>query len=117
MTAFILPGKIMLVLAVLLFAWTQIVLFQNGTTVEHTQPTTKLIRTGPFQFTRNPIYVAMSVVLAGLALAYGNVWGLILLVPFVIAMDHCTIRLEENYLAREFGGDYTSYRNAVRRWI
>ena len=110
-------GKIGLVLGGLIMIWAQIVFRRHDTTTEHSKPTTSLIVDGPFRFSRNPIYVALIVIFIGLAMVYRNAWGLILVIPFGIAVLRFTIMPEEEYLEREFRAEYTHYRSSVRRWL
>jgi len=110
-------GRTVIVLGGLLMVWAQIVFRNHGTTTEHSKPTTALITGGPFRFSRNPIYLALILIFAGLSLAYGNAWGLIMTVLFLIVVVRFTIRPEEEYLARVFEADYSRYRSSVRRWL
>lgn len=81
------------------------------------KPTPELILSGPYQWSRNPIYLGMALVQAGLGVALGNAWLLLLLIPFVLLCQRHVIEREEAYLTRRFGDVYTSYRAAVRRWL
>lgn len=81
------------------------------------QPTSKLITSGVFAHSRNPLYLGGVCLLAGLALALNLVWGLILLLPSLVACHFMLILPEEQYLAATFGDDYRSYAATVRRWI
>jgi len=112
-----LVGKVVVALGGLLLIWAQVVLRRHGTTADHAKPTSTLVIDGPFRFSRNPIYLAIILIFAGLGIIHGNAWGLVMLLPFVIAVHLKTIIPEEGYLARQFGADYTSYREAVRRWL
>jgi protein-S-isoprenylcysteine O-methyltransferase Ste14 len=81
------------------------------------KPTPELILAGPFRLSRNPIYVGMALVQAGIGLALGNVWLLLLLVPTLWLLVRSVIAREEAYLARKFGEPYEAYRRSVRRWL
>jgi protein-S-isoprenylcysteine O-methyltransferase Ste14 len=77
----------------------------------------QMVTWGPYRFTRNPMYVGLTIGYAGEAVILRHVWPLILL-PFVLAyVDRIVIPLEERTLAGTFGADYTTYRTRVRRWI
>lgn len=106
-----------LLVGVLLLAWGMFVFWRKGTPADHTRPTTTLVTTGPFRFSRNPFYVGLLALMVGMSLAYANVWGLLLTVPVAWAIRRYTVRPEEAYLAREFGEEYERYRKSVRRWI
>jgi len=76
-----------------------------------------LVRTGPYRFTRNPMYLGLALLQAGLGLLWRQPWVLVMLAPVVVAMDRLIIAAEERYLAARFGDEYRSYRARVRRWI
>jgi protein-S-isoprenylcysteine O-methyltransferase Ste14 len=88
-----------------------------GTSVIPFKPTTALVTSGPYRFSRNPMYLGMAFRYIGVALALGVVWALITL-PFVIAaVDQLAIAIEEGYLVRKFGDPYCDYMKRVRRWF
>ena len=81
------------------------------------RPTTAIVESGPYRFTRNPMYVAMALAYFGLSLLLNSVWPLLLL-PFVLVLvDLSVIRREERYLVAKFGEPYREYCMRVRRWL
>lgn len=88
-----------------------------GTAVEPWKPTTAIVTSGPYRFTRNPAYVGMALAYAGIAILAGAIWPFATLVPTLIVVDRAVIAREERYLARRFGSEYTAYRARVRRWL
>lgn len=72
----------------------------------------RLIRSGPYQFVRNPIYTGIITGVAGTAIAIGKVSGLVA-VAIIFAVYSWKIRREEKLLAGEFGGEYAAYRREV----
>jgi protein-S-isoprenylcysteine O-methyltransferase Ste14 len=89
----------------------------NTTILPAGRPTTAIVETGPYRFTRNPMYLAMCVAYLGLSLTLNNVWALVLF-PFVlIVVDRSVIRREERYLTTKFGEPYQEYCGRVRRWL
>jgi protein-S-isoprenylcysteine O-methyltransferase Ste14 len=79
--------------------------------------TPELVTTGVYRFTRNPMYIALTLVLATLAAALDNGW-LLALVPVTLWVVYATaIRHEEAYLEAKFGAAYADYRSSVRRWL
>lgn len=80
-------------------------------------PTSRIISTGVFSVSRNPLYLGGVVVLAGIALAIQLLWVLILLVPSIVACHYILIAPEERYLAARFGEPYRTYTATVHRWI
>ncbi len=88
-----------------------------GTSVPTETPTTALVNRGPYRVSRNPIYVALSLLYAGIAITADNVWMLGLLAPVLAIMTNGVIEREEAYLERKFGEEYRSYKGSVRRWL
>jgi protein-S-isoprenylcysteine O-methyltransferase Ste14 len=88
-----------------------------GTSMVPMKPTTALVTTGPYRFTRNPMYLGMAFLYIAFALAFGVVWALILLPPVIAAVDQLVIALEEAYLVKRFGRQYCDYMARVRRWL
>ena len=81
------------------------------------ESTPEIISTGVYRFTRNPMYVGMALLQAGIGLALASAW-IIALVPVVLAVVYATaVRHEEAYLEEKFGAAYLSYKRSVRRWI
>jgi protein-S-isoprenylcysteine O-methyltransferase Ste14 len=76
-----------------------------------------IVDQGPYRFTRNPMYLGMTIILIGIAVRLGT-WSPILGVPvFMILVEHLWIRREEHWLTEAFGETYTQYRKRVRRWF
>ena len=84
--------------------------------VPHETPTA-LVATGPFRFSRNPIYLADLLILAGWSLTLGAPFALLLLLPFAWVLKTRFILPEEARAATALGPDYADYRTRVRRWI
>jgi protein-S-isoprenylcysteine O-methyltransferase Ste14 len=81
------------------------------------KPATALVTGGLNRFSRNPIYISLSLIYAGIALLANSAWALVLLVPLLIVMHYGVIVREERYLEMKFGEDYRRYKAAVRRWL
>lgn len=77
----------------------------------------RLVTTGPFNFTRNPIYVGNATLMAGIGLAFENLWFVLLGVISALAVDRLAIRREERHLAARFGQDWIDYASRVPRWL
>ena len=91
--------------------------YKAGTTVDVRLPTTAIITSGPFRYSRNPSYVAMSMLYLGIGVAADSIWVLALF-PIGFAVLHAGVVLrEEAYLERKFGDEFRAYKAAVRRWI
>jgi protein-S-isoprenylcysteine O-methyltransferase Ste14 len=81
------------------------------------KPSSALVTTGPYRFTRNPMYLGMAFLYVALAFALGLVWPLILLPVVIAAVDRLVIAIEEAYLVRRFGQPYCDYMTRARRWL
>ncbi len=103
--------------ALLLFAWAVLTMFRAGANIPTHQPTTVIVSHGPFRFSRNPIYVAMLLLIIGIACWLNSVWFLVVAPVFVGLITFGVIVREEQYLSRRFGTAYDDYRARVRRWL
>ena len=110
-------GAMVFVLAVALFAWAIVTITRAGSNVPTNRPTTTIVEAGPYRFTRNPVYLGMFLGLIGLAIAFDNLWLLIMLVPFALVIRYAVVAREEAYLERKFGDVYRGYRSRVRSWL
>ncbi|MBA8904110.1 isoprenylcysteine carboxylmethyltransferase family protein [Phyllobacterium sp. P30BS-XVII] len=88
-----------------------------GTNAPPTRPTTLIVTTGPFRWTRNPMYLAMALIYAGLAIGFDRPIALGFLPLVLIIIQTQVIAREERYLERKFGDDYRRYKTEVRRWL
>lgn len=88
-----------------------------GTSVQGSKRTTVIVRTGPYRFSRNPIYLAFILLVLGLSLWLKNLWLLVTLAPAVAIIALVVIPREERFLKRNFNEQYSSYKAAVRRWL
>jgi len=103
--------------AVALFAYAVRTFRAAGTPVPGNEPTTVIVRTGPYCFTRNPIYLAFSLLHLGLAIWIDSLWLVGTLIAALAVMALVVIPREERYLERKFGAEYLDYKAAVRRWL
>jgi protein-S-isoprenylcysteine O-methyltransferase Ste14 len=94
-----------------------LVMLRAGTPVDPRDAPTALVQKGPFRYTRNPAYAALTLTYVGVSLLAGARWPLILLPIILVVVDIGVIRREERYLEGRFGSDYTEYRRRVRRWF
>jgi protein-S-isoprenylcysteine O-methyltransferase Ste14 len=94
------------------------VLFHRArTSVLPFRPTTAIVTSGPYRFSRNPIYLGMALVYLGLPLLLGYAWPYLFFPPAVFLIMRLVIVREERYLEGKFGDEYRRYRDSVRRWI
>jgi protein-S-isoprenylcysteine O-methyltransferase Ste14 len=87
------------------------------TSIPPMRPSTALVTSGPYRFTRNPMYVGMAFLYVALAFAFGAIWALATLPLGILAVDRLVIAREEPYLERTFSQAYLAYKARVRRWL
>jgi protein-S-isoprenylcysteine O-methyltransferase Ste14 len=90
---------------------------QAGTPVPTNEPTRALVMTGIHGWTRNPIYLGMFLMYAGIGIAALSPSIFILLLPLAIIIRYGVVAREEAYLERRFGETYRDYKARVRRWV
>ena len=110
-------GGILTILAIGLFIAAVRTFRAAGTPVPGNLPTTTIVRTGPYRFSRNPIYLAFSLFHLGLATWVNSLGLLMTLIPAIAVMALVVIPREERYLEARFPSEYASYRAGVRRWL
>lgn len=88
-----------------------------GTTVRPDRGAAYLVTDGPFRFTRNPLYLAGTMLVFGIGLVSGIVWFVPLAILAAFAVQKLAIEREETHLQARFGGAYLDYAKRVRRWI
>ena len=90
---------------------------QHGQPTDPGLPTSRLVTTGVFSVSRNPLYLGGVCILVGIALALNLPWVLALLLPAIVACHYVLIAPEERYLTAKFGEKYRVYVATVHRWI
>jgi len=110
-------GGAMVFASILLFLFSVRALRAAGTPVPGNQPTTNIVRTGPYRFSRNPIYLSFFVAQLGIALWISSIWMVATLIPAAAVVSCVVIPREERYLESRFGQQYSSYRDSARRWL
>lgn len=96
-------------------AWLQFWLRQ--TTVNPLGASSALVTDGVFGYTRNPMYLGMTLILAGAALGLGSLVPWVAVVPFPFWIHFCFVRAEERALSERFGGEFEAYRGRTRCWV
>ena len=81
------------------------------------KPVPRLTTEGPFRYTRNPSYLALAMIYAGIAVLRNSLWAILLLPLVVVVIQREVIGREERYLERAFGEEYLEYKGKVRRWV
>lgn len=110
-------GVIVIVLGIAPIAWARVHFVRTGQNPIPWKPTPELIFQGPYLYTRNPMYVGMTLLQIGLAIAFDVIWSA-LLAPLSLAIVHViAVRPEEAYLSEKFGQPYRDYLGRVRRYL
>lgn len=110
-------GSVLVLGGLVLFFTAVRALRRAGTPVPGNRPTTVIVRTGPYRFSRNPIYLAFSLLQLGIAGWLNSAWLVVTLALALALLAAVVIPREERYLERKFGSEYLDYKAAVRRWI
>ena len=97
--------------------WSVIEFTRHGTHPDPRHPTTAIVKSGPFRWSRNPIYVAFTLMHLGISLWAANAWMLVAVIPALALIRYGVIAREERYLMDKFGEEYETYRRVVRRWL
>jgi protein-S-isoprenylcysteine O-methyltransferase Ste14 len=113
----ILGGAVLIILGAALVVLARREFAQRGQPTDPGLPTSKVVTTGVFSVSRNPIYLGAVCFLIGIALAVNLPWALVLLLPALVACHYVLIAPEERYLADRFGEEYRTYAASVHRWI
>jgi protein-S-isoprenylcysteine O-methyltransferase Ste14 len=110
-------GVSLLSCGAILAVWSRRTLESADTNVDPSLPATTLVVTGPFGFSRNPMYLARTLLYLGLGLLVNGLGLMLVLAPLLVVMHYGVIRREERYLEAKFGEAYRQYRAGVRRWL
>ncbi|MEL6364489.1 MAG: isoprenylcysteine carboxylmethyltransferase family protein [Pseudomonadota bacterium] len=98
-------------------AWALLAFRKGGENPLPNTRTETVLDTGPYRYSRNPMYVAMALVSVGMAFAFSNAWLFATTIAAMIVIRVVVISREEAYLQKKFGGAYTAYKKKVRRWL
>ncbi len=110
-------GWFLVIIGFLLRVWATVHFYQRRMKVISLVPQRALITSGPYRFSRNPLYLGGNgFVFLGAALLLGSPTALVLTILHLPLVDRM-IRREEKQLARNFGSEWRAYRNRVRRWL
>lgn len=110
-------GLLLVIVGLLLAGFAIREMRRMHTSPDSRQSTTVLVTSGPYSYSRNPIYLGFFLIYLGFTLLVGTLWGL-LLSPFLLsAVTRSIIYAEEDYLGHKFEDQYNIYRSLVRRWL
>jgi protein-S-isoprenylcysteine O-methyltransferase Ste14 len=102
---------------VLLMNWFFWTLRSAGTPVNPEKPVSSLVTDGPFRYTRNPGYLSIAMIYAGIASLANALWAILFLPAALVVIRRGVIEREERYLECKFGKEYLRYKAQARRWI
>jgi protein-S-isoprenylcysteine O-methyltransferase Ste14 len=102
---------------VLLSRWFLQTMHDADAPVRTDKPVPRLTTEGPFRYTRNPGYLSLAMLYAGIAVLRNSLWAILLLPLVLIVIQREVIGREERYLERTFGEEYLAYKARVRRWV
>ena len=110
-------GGVIFALGAALAAWGWLIFHQQRTTRVPGETSTTFVMWGPYRFTRNPMYVGLSVAYVGEAVILHQLIPIVLLPAVIAYLNQIVIPIEEKCLQDAFGSEYARYRNRVRRWL
>jgi protein-S-isoprenylcysteine O-methyltransferase Ste14 len=100
-----------------LVAWFFRTMRSADTTIRIDKPVSSLVQDGPFRYSRNPGYLGLTVLYAGIAVLRNTLWAILLLPLVLYVIQRAVIEREERYLEGTFGKEYLDYKARVRRWV
>ena len=110
-------GGLVVTCALTLASWAIVHFRRSGQNEKPWTPTTAIVGSGPYRFTRNPMYLGMVLLCVGAAILLASEWILALTPVCALALYLFAIRPEEAYLESKFGEGYRAYKRRVRRWL
>ena len=106
-----------IVVSVLVALWAVRTMFRAGENPSAYKPTGAIISTGPYAFSRNPMYISFVLLYVGTAIILNTAWPLVFLPVSLIVMHYGVVKREEHYLEKLFGAEYRRYTARARRWL
>ena len=110
-------GALLVVGSVLLVAGAVRTFRREGTNVVPTRPALKIVTTGPYRFTRNPMYLSMVLFMLGISLLFSLEWGILLTPILCLGFARLFVARQHPFLTANFGIDYLGLLHQTRRWL
>lgn len=110
-------GGAVIVLSIPIVVSAIMALARARTAFDARKPATALVSDGAFHYSRNPTYLALTLLYVGIALVLGSPWVLLMGVPAVALTQWGVVLREERYLEAKFGEEYRRYKTNVRQWL
>ena len=117
MSSLIYIGSFFVALGLAILLITLISFKRAQTNIEPWKPTTQIISSGIYAYSRNPMYIAFGIVTIGTGIILNSLWITLSFIPSIVVIFFIAIKKEELYLENKFGQDYLSYKAKVRRWF
>ncbi len=110
-------SAVVILIGMSLILWAVRLFTKAGTTIKPFESSTKMIVSGPYRWSRNPIYLGLAIILLGIGLAFGTLTPFAILPLFVWLIQKNVIAHEEAMLDKSFGAAYAEYKKRIRRWL
>ena len=110
-------GVVIMAAGIALVVAARVLFFRTKQSPIPWKPTPEMIFSGPYRFTRNPMYVGITLLLIGIGLAFNNLWISALALPALMIIHVIAVVPEEAYLSEKFGDSYRAYLTRVRRYL
>ena len=110
-------GIVLMALSIGLALWAAVLFRRAGTNIKPYLPSTALVTSGPYRFSRNPMYLGLAGTLLGAAVLLGSISPFIIIPAFMALIQERFIVAEEEKMEAAFGRDYLEYKERVRRWL
>ena len=106
-------------LGILVFINPVLKFIKSKTTINPIQfeETNRLVTSGIFKYSRNPMYLGMLMIIISTSIFYLNIYSILTPFLFVFWINKFQIKREEIFLTEKFGKEYLSYKNKTRRWL
>ena len=110
-------GAMVALCAIALMAWAAVHMRRRAVNILPHRAATGLVTDGPFAWSRNPIYLADVLVVAGLGVFFANGWMVMAAVVLAVLLRELAAKREERHMAERFGDEWHAYARKVRRWL
>jgi len=110
-------GFLFILVSAIVGVWAAILFRRRRTTIMPAGEPTSLVTGGPFNFSRNPMYLSFALALLGIALLFGSLTSFIFPIIFVVIINRMYIPMEERKMEQVFGKEYVEYKKRVRKWL
>ena len=116
-TALWIAGMVFVALGAALAAWSLSLFQRAGTTTVPLEAPSSVVTHGPYRFSRNPMYVSLTLIYLGECAIFAQFWPFLMLLPTLLYVNGVVVPFEEAQLRATFGDRYRDYCATVRRWL